>query len=112
MNVRTTVIVSALVGLALELFVAASSGRREAWDSAIFWTAGLPIAIVLSFAIGWLSAPRAWIGAAAVAPGQFMAMALRSGEIGSLWVLGLVLSVFLSLPFVAAAFAGSKLRPR
>ena len=37
-------------------------------------------------------------------------MMLRSGEIGGLWPLTLVLSSILSAPFVAAAFIGSRLR--
>jgi hypothetical protein len=68
--------------------------------------------MVASFGIGLLSKGRAWLGTLAVAPGQFATMSLRLGEIGTLWPLGLALSAILSAPFVASAFAGSRLRRR
>ncbi len=103
-------VLSAVVGIALELGVHAVSGRDEAWDSEVFWTTGLPAAMVAAFGIGLLSKGRAWLGTLAVEPAQFATMTIRAGEIGSLWPLGLVLSMLLSAPFVAAAFAGWKLR--
>jgi hypothetical protein len=112
MSTPVAAILSAIVGVALELVVHAVSGRDEAWDSDIFWTAGLPAAMVASFGIGLLSKGRAWLGTLAVAPGQFATMSFRLGEIGTLWPLGLALSAILSAPFVASAFAGSKLRRR
>ncbi len=105
-------VLAALTGAALELGVHAVSGRREAWDSELFWIAGLPVALLISLAIGFLSRGRGWLGTLAVAPGQVLAMTLRSGDIGSLWPLALLLSMVLSAPFVAAAFVGAKLRGR
>ena len=101
-----------LTGAAVELGVVAFSGRREAWDSELYWTAGVPLALLVSFAIGFRSRGRAWLGALAVAPGQVLAMTLRSGEIGGLWPLALMLSMLLSAPFVVAAFVGSRMRRR
>ena len=69
-----------------------------------------PDALVASFGIGLLAKGRAWLGTFAVAPGQFAAMTISLGEVGSLWPLGLVLTAFLSAPFVAASFLGWKLR--
>ena len=53
-------VLAILTGAALELGVHAVSGRREAWDSEIFWTAGLPLAMLVAFGIGWFSRGRAW----------------------------------------------------
>jgi hypothetical protein len=39
-----------------------------------------------------------------------MTMIVRSGELGGLWPLAVVLSAFLSAPFVVAAFIGSRFR--
>ena len=107
---RITVPLAIVTGMTLELGVHAVSGRREAWDSEIFWTTGLPIALVISFAIGMLSARSAWLATLAVAPAQVMTMMLRGGEIGTLWPLTVILSSILSAPFVVASFAGSRVR--
>jgi hypothetical protein len=107
---RATIALSILTGVALELGIHAISGRREAWDSAEFWTLGLPAACLVSVAIGFLSRSRDWLWTLAVAPSQVATMMVRSGEIGNLWPLTLGLSTLLSAPFVLGAFVGSKLR--
>ncbi len=109
LSLRTSVAASIVVGIVLELGVQALSARREAWDSPAFWTIGLPCALVAALLIGVWSSGRAWLSTFAVAPAQFLAMTIRSGEIGIFWPLGLALTTLLSLPFVAASFAGSRL---
>ena len=104
------VALSFVTGILLELIVHAVTGRREAWDSPVFWTYGLPAAIAASFAIGLLARGRAWLGTLAVAPGQVAAMMVRSGEMGTLWPLALALAALLSAPFVGASFLGWKAR--
>jgi hypothetical protein len=101
---------SAATGVLLELGVALTSGRREAWDSPIYWTIGLPAAMVAALLIGFAARRPEWRWTVVIAPSQVLAMMVRSGEIGGLWPLTLVLSSILSAPFVAAAFVGSRLR--
>ncbi len=110
LSTRTTVLLAVSIGVALELGVQAVGARREAWDSPVFWTVGLPLAGVASAAIGVLSRGRDWLWTVLVAPSQVATMMLRSGEIGGLWPLAVVLSAILSAPFVVAAFVGSFLR--
>ena len=105
-------VVSVMIGVALEAGIETLSGRREAWDSAAYWTVGLPIAGALSLVVGFLSRGNAWIWTLLVVPSQILTMMVRSGEIGSLWPLALVFGAILSAPFVAAAFIGSRFRPR
>jgi hypothetical protein len=108
---RTATILAAMaVGAALETGIHLFSGRREAWDSPLFWTVGMPAALLASIAIGVCSRGSNWLWTAAVAPAQVLTMMVRSGEMGSLWPLAVVLSAFLSAPFVVAAFVGSRLR--
>jgi len=109
LSLGISVAASIAVGIVLELGVQALSGRREAWDSPAFWTIGLPCALVAALLIGVWSSGRAWLSTFAVAPAQFLAVTIRSGEIGIFWPLGLALTSLLSLPFVAASFAGSRL---
>ena len=105
------IFVAVATGVLLEIGVFLVSGRREAWDSPVFWTAGLPIAALIALALGFAAAGRDWLWTAIIAPCQILTMMARSGEIGSLWPLTLVLSFILSAPFVAVAFVGSRFRP-
>lgn len=107
---RSVILLSIATGVALELGVHALSGRREAWDSEEFWVAGLPLACLASLLIGHRSTRGDWRWTILVAPSQVATMMVRSGDIGNLWPLTLVLSALLSAPFVFAAFLGSKWR--
>jgi hypothetical protein len=111
-NQRTTILLSIGVGVGLELGIHALSGRREAWDSPLFWTVGLPAAAIASAAIGFSSRGGDWRWAALVVPSQTMTMMVRSGELGGLWPLAVILSAILSAPFVLASFIGSRFRRR
>ena len=108
---RNTIIAASIaIGVALELGIQMVSGRREAWDSPLYWIAGLPIAGALSLVIGFLSRGRAWVWTAVIIPSQITAMMVKSGEIGILWPLAAALGAILSAPFVIAALIGSRLR--
>jgi hypothetical protein len=104
-------VIAVLTGVALELGVHALSGRREAWDSAQFWTLGLPGALIVSAVLGRLARGRDWRWTLAVAPSQVLTMMIRSGDLGGLWPLTVALSTILSAPFLLAAFIGSRFRP-
>jgi hypothetical protein len=107
---RGVVLLTVATGVFLELGTQVVSGRREAWDSELYWTLGLPIAGMAAIAIGFLSRRREWLWTLLLVPSQVMTMMLTSGEIGGLFPLALVLAVILSLPFVAVAFVASRFR--
>jgi hypothetical protein len=103
----------AILGGLLLMFAAAEvSGRREAWDSGIYWTVFYPLSIVACGVLGYLFPERAWRWALAFFLGQCVAMLLRNGELGNLFPLGLILFGILSLPGVAVAKLGAKLKGR
>jgi len=108
---RSTIIFAVVTGVALELGIHALTGRREAWDSSLYWVAGLPIVLAASAALGFLSVQRDWMWAALIIPSQVTTMMVRSGEIGGLWPLALVFGAILGTPFVVASFVGSRFRP-
>ena len=112
LNRRSAILLSVAIGIALELAIQATSGRREAWDSGEYWTVGLPVALVLSLVIGLLTRNRDWLWTALVVPSQVLTMMVRNGEMGGLWPLAVLLSTILSFPFVLAAFVGSRFRSR
>ena len=107
---RITIPLAVLVGVGLELGIHVLTGRREAWDSGAYWTIGLPVVLAVSFAIGLLARGRAWLSTWLIVPAQVFTMMARSGELGGLWPLAVALSGCLSVPFVGAAFIGTKFR--
>jgi hypothetical protein len=110
LNQRTTICLSVVIGISLELGIHALSGRREAWDSPQYWTIGLPIAALMAAALGFYSQASDWVWTLVIVPSQVMTMMVRSGEVGGLWPLTLIASSVLSAPFVAASFFGSRFR--
>lgn len=114
MSRKPVVIVLALAtGALLELGIGALSGRNEAWDSDVYWTLGLPVALLVSVLIGFIAVRRDWLWTAAIVPSQVTAMMIRNGDIlGSLglWPLMVALASVLSAPFVGAAYVGSRFR--
>ena len=111
LKTRTVIVLVVATGVALELGIHALSGRREAWDSPLYWTLGLPAAMVASVIIGFVARRADWLWSAALVPSQVMTMMVRSGEISGLWPLMLILSSVLSTPFIVASFIGSRFRP-
>ena len=107
---RTAMLICIVIGLTLEVGVTLITGRREAWDAGLYWTVGLPLAAVGAAMIGYTAAGRGWLATALIVPGQVAAMTIRSGSIGGLWPLMLVLSSVLSLPFVTVAWVARRLR--
>ena len=78
---RHAIIASVATGAALEFVVGAIGGRREAWDSALYWSAGLPAALAAAAAIGYFAGRRAWYWTGLIMPSQVMVMMLRGGVI-------------------------------
>lgn len=109
MSRRTVILLAIGTGVALELGVQMAGGRREAWDSPVYWTVGLPIAAVVAVVIGFVASGRDWLSTALIVPSQVFTMMVRSGELGGLWPLAVALSAILSAPFVAAAFVTSRI---
>jgi hypothetical protein len=109
---RALLLLCVITGIALELGVHAVSGRREAWDSAAYWTIGLPTVCLASIAFGFLSRDRDWLSTVVIVPSQVLTMMVTNGDIGGLWPLTVALSSILSAPFVVAAFIASRFRPK
>jgi hypothetical protein len=109
---RGALLVSVATGVVLELGTALATGRREAWDSGVYWSTGVPLAMVAAAAVGYLSGGTSWRSTLVIVPSQVATMMIRGGEAGNLWPLALLLSCFLSLPFALVAFVAAKLRLR
>lgn len=94
-------------GLATCLAITLVSGRKEAWDSALYFTAGIPAMCAVAFALGYAFPAKAWRWALAIAVGQSIAMAFGGGSL-SLWPLAVVAMTILSVPQLVAALVGAR----
>ncbi len=99
--------VAAVAGGALMwVLVSIASGRKEAWDSSLYFVAGMPAVCILSLVLGYLAPSRPWRWGVEPYIGQFAWMLLSQGP-GNLLPLGVIMFGVLSLPSVLAAWVGA-----
>ena len=103
-------VLSLASGAAVWLGVAWTTGRREAWDSEIYWTAGYPILAAFAAVCGWLVPGRAWRWPLLAMLVQPVVMLVQDPAGGSMLPLGLILFGVLSLPLIPAAYLGAFVR--
>ena len=102
-------------GALLWLVTAGVSGRTEAGDSSLYWTAAYPLAIGLAGALGYWAPEKPWRWGLAVMVAQAAVLALIgivAGSGFSLLPLGLILFSVLALPAVGFARYMAKVRLR
>jgi hypothetical protein len=104
-------IVALAGGAAIWIGIAGISGRREAWDSNVYFTVGIPLSCVLAFVLGIVEPARSWRWGVAPFAGQFLAMLLTQG-VGNLLPLGMIAFAVLSIPAVVAARVGAAVAQR
>lgn len=100
--------VSAVAGLMVCLAISLATGRKEAWDSDVYFSVGIPIMCTLIFALGYRFPHRAWRWTLSMAVGQAIAM-LSAGNSLSLWPLSLVAMTVLSVPQFVVGSVASRL---
>jgi hypothetical protein len=105
----------ALAGGALAwLLTMVVSGRTEAWDSPVYWSAAYPACLALAAAQAYFTPDRPWRWALAIMLVQPLVMIVTSGGSFGLLPLGLVLFGVLAIPALlaahAAAWVGNRLR--
>ena len=99
-------VASAAAGFILCLAITLVSGRREAWDSAAYFSVGIPLMCAVIFVVGYRYPLRTWRWALCMAAGQSLAIALGGGSL-SLWPLAIIAMTVLSIPqFVTGLIAG------
>lgn len=98
-------------GAALWLAAAALSGRREAWDSSLYWTVAYPLSIVLAGVLAYHVPERPWRWGLAVMLAQAVVLVFTGGGFGLL-PLGLILFSLLALPAIAVAAMAARFRLR
>ena len=92
----------------LWLGTALFGGRREAWDSPLYWSITYPLCLLLAGALAYVEPELPWRWALAMMLVQPVVMLLTGGGSFSLLPLGLFLFAILALPPIAVARAVGK----
>jgi hypothetical protein len=100
-----------IAGVLLWLGTTALSGRREAWESSLYWTATYPLAVAVASALGYLAAERPWRWGLVIMLAQAVTLAAASSSFGLL-PLGLVMFAVLAVPPMVVARLAAGLRTR
>jgi hypothetical protein len=104
-------LVALIGGAAVWILISAATGRREAWDSDLYFTLGMPAVCLLSLVLGLVEPSRPWRWGVLPLAGQFAWLLLANGP-GSLWVLGVIMFGVLSIPSIFTAWIGAALSRR
>lgn len=100
----------ALGGLAVWVAITSLTDRREAWDSGVFWSAGVPAMLALNAIAAFLEPERIPLKGLLSVSLQPVAMGVKTGEIGSMFPLGLLVFAVLGLFYALGGAAGAFLR--
>jgi hypothetical protein len=104
--------VAAIIGGAVLWSVATGvSGRREAWDSTLYWIVAYPLGICLAAGLGYWVPEKPWRWGLAVMLAQAVVLVTSGSDFGLL-PLGLIVFSILALPAVGAATLMAKFRLR
>lgn len=99
----------AIVGGAVTwALVAQASGRREAWDSPLYFSVAIPLTCGLSFVLALLEPARSWRWGILPLAGQLLWMLISQGP-GNLLPLGVIVFGIFSIPSVVTARLGSSI---
>jgi len=93
-------------GVLLWLAAMAAGGRREAWDSGLYWVGAYPLSILLAAWLGYEFPRMAWRWGLLIMLAQALTLAVTALDF-SLLPLGLIVFSVLSLPLMAAATIGA-----
>jgi hypothetical protein len=103
--------VALAVGICVWLAVAHTTGKREAWDSEVYFSFGMPIVCAISLLLGAAQPRRSWRWGATPLAGQFATMLVTQG-VGNLLPLGVIVFAILSIPSILTARLGAYARKR
>jgi hypothetical protein len=100
--------VAAASGAAAEIGIGLATHRREAWDTGVYWSMGVPLMVLTALVCGFAARERPAVIGYAPFVAQLVALVVRTGG-GSMLPLGIALMAVIGLSGVAAAFLGGRL---
>jgi len=111
LSAKQACFVATVSGAVLWLATTAVSGRREAWDSSLYWAVAYPVGIVIAAGLGYLAPDRPWRWALALMLVQALTLASATSSFGLL-PLGLIMFAVLALPPMGVAVLVAGVRRR
>ncbi len=97
-------------GLIIWLLISMTTNRREAWDSDVFWSLGVPLMLLLNAVAAFLDPSKIVLKGMLSIALQPVAMIIMAGEIGSMFPLGLILFGFMGLFYSVGGAIGAFLK--
>lgn len=95
-------------GALIWILISVATGKKEAWDSGLYFSAGMPAMCLLAALFGFFEPIRTWRWGAAPLAGQFVSMLFIAGP-GNLLPLGMIVLAVLAIPPMIAARVGAYL---
>jgi hypothetical protein len=106
---RTAYLLGAVAGVVGWVAITSATGRREAWDSELYFAVLLPLVAVLTAWLGFLAPRGAWRWAFVPFAGQALA-AFAQNPTGGLLPLGLIVFAVLGMLCLVPAIVGAACR--
>jgi len=97
---------AAACGAAIWIVIALVTGKREAWDSGLYFAVGIPAVCLVAMVFAYHAPARPWRWGVLPMAGQLAWMVLSQG-VGNMLPLGLIVFAILSIPPVVAAAVGA-----
>jgi len=94
------------LGIVVWVVITSVSGRREAWDSSLYFSVGMPLVCAGSMVLAIFEPAQSWRWGIVPFAGQFLSMMASEG-VGNLLPLGIVAFGIFSLPAIVAARVGA-----
>lgn len=104
-------VIALMIGVLTWGTISTISSRREAWDSSLYFSIGMPIVCAASAMLGFLEPQKVWRWGVAPLLGQFLWMLGTQGP-GNLLPLGIIVFGVLSVPPIITAKIGAFIRGR
>jgi hypothetical protein len=98
-------------GIVVWILVSSFSGKREAWDSDVYFTFGIPALCFIAGILGYVEPDRPWRWGIVSLFGQGVWMLVSQG-FGNLFPLGLLVLGFFALPAIVTAKLGAAISNR
>lgn len=103
--------ISFLVGFVTSLAISLITGKKEPWDSGLYFTVGIPVMSALMFFVAYTWPEKPWRWVLAMAIGQATGI-LNFGADFSLWPLTIVAMIVCSAPQFGAVLVASLIKKR
>ncbi|HSA87157.1 MAG TPA: hypothetical protein VLE46_13315 [Nitrospira sp.] len=104
-------VIALMIGALTWGTISTISSRREAWDSSLYFSVGMPVICAMSAILGFIEPQKVWRWGLVPLVGQFLWMLCTQGP-GNLLPLGIIVFGLLSVPSIITAKIGAFIRRR